>query len=38
VIMADETRVGPLWSRLVALVSLALWSGVGIGGKAIGFY
>ena len=38
VIMADEARVGPLWSRFVALLSLALWSGVGIGGKAIGFY
>jgi Family of unknown function (DUF6644) len=38
VVMADETSVGPFWGRLVALISLALWSGVGIGGKAIGFY
>jgi len=38
VAMSDQTRVGPFWGRLVALVSLALWSGVGIGGKAIGFY
>ena len=38
VVMADEARVGPFWSRFVSLVSIALWSGVGIGGKAIGFY
>jgi len=37
VVLADEGRVGPLWSRLVAVVSVALWSGVGIGGRWIGF-
>ena len=37
VVMADEARMGPLWSRLVALVSITLWSGVGIGGRWIGF-
>jgi hypothetical protein len=37
VTMADETRMGPLWSKLVALVSVTLWSGVGIGGRWIGF-
>jgi len=37
VVLADEGRVRPLWSRLVAVVSLALWSGVGIGGRWIGF-
>ena len=37
VVLADESRVGPLWSRLVAVVSIALWSGVGIGGRWIGF-
>jgi hypothetical protein len=37
VVSADESRVGPLWSRLVAVVSVALWSGVGIGGRWIGF-
>src|SRR6266853_1449387 len=37
VAMADETRVSPLWSKLVALVSITLWSGVGIGGRWIGF-
>jgi putative flippase GtrA len=37
VVLADESRVGPLWSRVVAVVSAALWSGVGIGGRWIGF-
>ena len=37
VALADETRVRPLWSKLVALVSITLWSGVGIGGRWIGF-
>ena len=38
VVLADQARVGPFWGRVVALVSIALWSGVGIGAKAIGFY
>jgi len=37
VALADEGRVGPFRSRLVAVVSVALWSGVGIGGRWIGF-
>jgi hypothetical protein len=37
VTLAGEGRVRPLWSRLVAVVSVALWSGVGIGGRWIGF-
>jgi len=37
VTMADETRIRPLWGKVVALVSIALWSGVGIGGRWIGF-
>ena len=37
VAMADETRVNPLWSKLVALISVTLWAGVGIGGRWIGF-
>jgi hypothetical protein len=37
VALADEGRVAPLWGRLVAVVSVALWSGVGIGGRWIGF-
>ena len=37
VTMANPDRIGPVRSRLVALVSLTLWSGVGIGGRWIGF-
>ena len=37
VVLAEERRVGPFWNRLVAFVSVALWSGVGIGGRWIGF-
>jgi hypothetical protein len=37
VAMADETRIRPLWSKLVAVISVALWSGVGVGGRWIGF-
>jgi hypothetical protein len=37
VAMAEPGRVRPLWSKLVALLSVALWSGVGIGGRWIGF-
>ena len=34
---ADEARVRPMWQKLVAVVSLALWFGVGAGGRWIGF-
>jgi hypothetical protein len=37
VTLAEPGRVGPLWSKIVAIVSIALWSGVGIGGRWIGF-
>jgi uncharacterized membrane protein YhdT len=37
VAMADEVRVRPIWHKLVALVSLTLWLGVGAGGRWIGF-
>lgn len=37
VAMADETRTRPLVQKIVALVSLLLWSGVGAGGRWIGF-
>ena len=37
VTMAKPGRVGPFRSGVVALVSLTLWSGVGIGGRWIGF-
>lgn len=34
---ADETPVRRFWQRVVALVSLALWLGVGASGRWIGF-
>ena len=34
---AGEGLVSPMWSKVVAVVSVALWSGVGIGGRWIGF-
>lgn len=37
VALADEYRVSSLSSRLVAVVSVALWSGVGMAGRWIGF-
>ena len=37
VTLADEGRVRPLYYKLVALVSLTLWFGVGAGGRWIGF-
>ena len=37
VTLAEPGRVGPFWSGIVALVSVTLWSGVGIGGRWIGF-
>lgn len=37
VTFADETRVRPIRMKLVALVSLTLWFGVGASGRWIGF-
>jgi hypothetical protein len=37
VILADGTQLRPVWSKVVALVSVILWSGVGFGGRWIGF-
>jgi hypothetical protein len=37
VTQADEARISPAWSKVVAVVSVLLWSGVGIGGRWIGF-
>ena len=36
VAMADETHMSPVWSKLVAVVSLSLWSSVAIAGRLIG--
>ena len=35
--MAEETRIGPLWTKVVAVVSLSLWSSVAIAGRFVGF-
>ena len=35
--LADPPRGGTLWSKAVALISILLWSGVGVGGRWIGF-
>ena len=35
---ADALRVGPIWGKLVALISLGLWFGVGFSGRWIAFY
>jgi hypothetical protein len=37
VTMADENQVPPVWNKLAALVSLVLWAGVGLAGRAIGY-
>lgn len=37
VVMADETRINPVWNKAVALVSLSLWTTVALGGRYIGF-
>jgi Family of unknown function (DUF6644) len=34
---ADESRVPPLWRKLVALVSATLWTVVAASGRWIGF-
>ena len=37
VALAGESKVNPLWSKAVAIVSLLLWTGVGASGRWIGF-
>jgi hypothetical protein len=37
VALAEQGRVRPLWCKAVALISIILWSGVGMGGRWIGF-
>ena len=36
VTQADEARVGPVWSKVVALVSITLWTTVTVGARLIG--
>jgi hypothetical protein len=37
VALADAVRMRPIWQKVVALVSLALWFSVGASGRWIGF-
>ena len=37
VALADPGRVKPLWNKSAALISILLWTGVGVGGRWIGF-
>jgi hypothetical protein len=34
----DETQINPGVAKLVAIVSILLWTGVGVMGRGIGFY
>ena len=34
---SEEGRFGPLWRGLVAALSILLWAGVALGGRAIGY-
>jgi hypothetical protein len=34
---ADEAQFSPIWKKLAALVSVFLWAGVGLAGRAIGY-
>jgi hypothetical protein len=34
--MSDEKRVGPIWGKLVALVSISMWVMIAISGRLIG--
>jgi hypothetical protein len=35
---ADHARLSAIWFRTVGLVSIVLWSGVGMSGRGIAFY
>lgn len=37
VALADAGRIRPLWGRVAALISILLWSAVGVCGRWIGF-
>lgn len=34
---SSDSVIGPVWGKLAAIVSIALWLGVGLGGRGIGF-
>jgi len=37
-VRADTRRSRPVWSRVVAVISIMLWLSVGFAGRAIGFF
>jgi uncharacterized membrane protein SirB2 len=37
VTLADPEHIRPIWGKAAALVSILLWSSVGVGGRWIGF-
>jgi hypothetical protein len=38
VTMADDARLAGAWPKVVGLVSIIMWFGVVVGGRAIGFF
>jgi hypothetical protein len=38
VIGVEPARLAPVWAKLTAVVSIALWLSVGFAGRAIGFF
>jgi hypothetical protein len=37
VTLSEETQMSPVWNSVAALISLVLWTGVGLAGRAIGY-
>jgi len=37
-VTSDDARFSRFWRAVAAVVSLVLWAGVGLGGRAIGYY
>jgi hypothetical protein len=37
VTLSEEKQMSPTWSKVAALISLVLWAGVGLAGRAIGY-
>jgi hypothetical protein len=37
VTLAEEGSISPLWCKVTAIISLALWLTVGLGGRSIGY-
>jgi hypothetical protein len=37
-VTSDDARFSRFWRGVAAIVSLVLWAGVGLGGRAIGYY